>query len=504
MKKKVALSLAGFLRGKENIKQIKRFINKNEDYEFYNFVVVYDRMGTKTKAYQGGQDKTEIINLETFLSFKCEYIEILKYDEVIILIKKFMYNNLDKLDSILPFDMSKSENIIQLHNILCRWYMSNFSLKLINKSDIKFDYVIQTRFDLKSKSLEKIKDVGNNIVSIHFRNEDNMKILNNTIFKLNYEGVVADTFFYYNFIDLDKMIKITEIDYILSCLKNKNLKSDFKIVGDFIKTNEFILMMVLIINKFKFENLKSKPIVNRNKKYDKSIEIFNRYFDLNLYINWVNLELNKIPIFDKDNDKYFTLKYILDQITNKNYNGLEFGVFKGLTTNMISKHVKKLYGFDSFEGLPEAWDGVVGKGFFKIEGLPIVDSNVELIQGLFQDTLDNFLKNHPEDFKFIHIDCDLYSSTKYIFSKLIEYKKLKKGVIIVFDEILNYNKFLEGELKALYEINTQNGIKFEWIGTHGNIIFPKDLEDKNNKFNKWSFKQYRKKGYQQEAAIVII
>ena len=46
MKKKVALSLAGFLRGKENIKQIKKFINKNEDYEFYNFVVVYDRKQT--------------------------------------------------------------------------------------------------------------------------------------------------------------------------------------------------------------------------------------------------------------------------------------------------------------------------------------------------------------------------------------------------------------------------------------------------------------------------
>lgn len=46
---------------------------------------------------------------------------------------------------------------------------------------------------------------------------------------------------------------------------------------------------------------------------------------------------------------------------------------------MISKHVNRLYGFDSFEGLPKAWDGVVGKGFFKVENLPKVDSNVELI-----------------------------------------------------------------------------------------------------------------------------
>lgn len=128
---------------------------------------------------------------------------------------------------------------------------------------------------------------------------------------------------------------------------------------------------------------------------------------------------------------------------------------------------------------------------------------MELIQGWYDDTLDLFLKNHPEDFKLIHIDCDLYSSTKFVFEKLIEYKKLKPGVIIVFDEILNYNRFLEGELKALYEININNNINFEWIGTHGNITFPKDIVDPKSKFNKWSFKDYRNNGYQQEAAIII-
>lgn len=221
------------------------------------------------------------------------------------------------------------------------------------------------------------------------------------------------------------------------------------------------------------------------------------------YIDWVNNELKKIPIYTHNRDKNFTLKNILSQITSKKYNALEFGVFTGGTANMISKHVDKLYGFDSFEGLPEAWDGVVGKGFFKIENLPKVDNNVELIQGWYCDTLEEFLKNHPEDFKVIHIDCDLYSSTKYVFDKLIEYNKLKKGVIIIFDEILNYNKFLEGEMKALYEINTENKIKFDWLGTHGNIVYPKDLEDENNNFNKWSFKEYRNNGYQQEAAIII-
>jgi len=99
------------------------------------------------------------------------------------------------------------------------------------------------------------------------------------------------------------------------------------------------------------------------------------------YIEWVNNELKKIPIYTHNRDKNFTLKYILSQNSLKKYNALEFGVFTGGTANIISKHVDKLYGFDSFEGLPEAWDGVVGKGFFKIENLPKVDNNVELIQG---------------------------------------------------------------------------------------------------------------------------
>ena len=36
---------------------------------------------------------------------------------------------------------------------------------------------------------------------------------------------------------------------------------------------------------------------------------------------------------------------------------LEFGVWRGNSTNFFSKYVKKLYAFDSFEGLREDWEG---------------------------------------------------------------------------------------------------------------------------------------------------
>lgn len=42
--------------------------------------------------------------------------------------------------------------------------------------------------------------------------------------------------------------------------------------------------------------------------------------------------------------------------------------------------------------------------------LPYVNSNVILLKGLFQDTLESFLDNHKNDkISFVHIDCDIYS-----------------------------------------------------------------------------------------------
>jgi hypothetical protein len=43
---------------------------------------------------------------------------------------------------------------------------------------------------------------------------------------------------------------------------------------------------------------------------------------------------------------------------------LEFGVYSGTTINYISKYTTEhVYGFDSFEGLPEAWRPQYEKGY---------------------------------------------------------------------------------------------------------------------------------------------
>ena len=145
---------------------------------------------------------------------------------------------------------------------------------------------------------------------------------------------------------------------------------------------------------------------------------------------------------------------------------LEFGVATGRSINYISKFTdNKVYGFDSFEGLPENWYSRFKKGHFSREGkLPKVRDNVELIKGWFDNTLPDFIKNKNKKVSFIHMDADLYSSTKCIFDNLKNY--IDNDCIIVFDEIFHYSEFENGELKALYEFVTENDVDYEWIGMY--------------------------------------
>jgi len=148
---------------------------------------------------------------------------------------------------------------------------------------------------------------------------------------------------------------------------------------------------------------------------------------------------------------------------------LEFGTGRGNTINYISKFTNdKVYGFDSFEGLPEKWRDGFDKGAHSQNGiLPQVNNNVELIKGWFNETLVDFIQTQNKKVSFIHMDADLYSSTKYILDVLKEY--LDADCIIIFDELINYPGFDgdTGELKAFYEFITENDVKYNWIGMFG-------------------------------------
>ncbi|MEN3363680.1 MAG: hypothetical protein V7606_954, partial [Burkholderiales bacterium] len=97
---------------------------------------------------------------------------------------------------------------------------------------------------------------------------------------------------------------------------------------------------------------------------------------------------------------------------------LEFGVFTGGTIRFIAPRIgsRVIHGFDSFEGLPEAWSGFsLGRRAFDVGGrLPRVPANVRLHRGWFDDTLPQWVTANSGPVAFIHIDCDLYSSTQTI------------------------------------------------------------------------------------------
>ncbi|HDR8993356.1 TPA: class I SAM-dependent methyltransferase [Burkholderia vietnamiensis] len=158
------------------------------------------------------------------------------------------------------------------------------------------------------------------------------------------------------------------------------------------------------------------------------------------------------------------LKYAISQ---KKIDGLilEFGVATGATLKIICEETKRtVYGFDSFNGLPEDWTHFQKAGRFSTSGIPPgnLPENAELVIGLFSDTLPPFLSIHQEPVSFVHIDCDLFSSTKTVLENLAP--RLQSGSVIVFDEYFNYPGWQENEHKAFCEYLDATNMKCEYIG----------------------------------------
>lgn len=113
---------------------------------------------------------------------------------------------------------------------------------------------------------------------------------------------------------------------------------------------------------------------------------------------------------------------------------LEFGVATGETITHLAKapnlRGRRLYGFDSFHGLPEPWANYPA-GHFACQP-PAVPHNVELVKGLFAETIEPFLTAHDGPAALLHIDCDLYSSTRTVLELLSP--RIVAGTVIALDE----------------------------------------------------------------------
>ncbi len=144
----------------------------------------------------------------------------------------------------------------------------------------------------------------------------------------------------------------------------------------------------------------------------------------------------------------------------------QFGVFKGATAReylipaLADRH---LYLFDSYRGLPEAWEHYHPAGHFATPVPEFDDPRVTNVVGLFADTVPDFDFGGP--LGFIDIDCDLYSSTVTVLDACNHV--IIPGTILKFDEIFGYEFWREHEYRALQEWLYACNRKIEWFARGG-------------------------------------
>ena len=174
-------------------------------------------------------------------------------------------------------------------------------------------------------------------------------------------------------------------------------------------------------------------------------------------LEYIKANMVDAPYFEKHPQ---LVSYALSRIETKGLN-LEFGVGRGKSMRWIAPNVDgKVHGFDSFEGIQEHWNGNP-IGSFAQKKMPKLPGNVEFHVGYFDATLPGFLEKHPEPVAFLHVDCDLYSSTVTIFEALSG--RLQPGAIVLFDEYYNFHRWQQHEFRAFQEFVAREGVKYEYI-----------------------------------------
>ena len=178
---------------------------------------------------------------------------------------------------------------------------------------------------------------------------------------------------------------------------------------------------------------------------------------------FVREHMPKVPVFWHPHE---TLRFALGEVEGAGL-ALEFGVASGTTLKMIAAALSedfRVVGFDTFEGLPEVWRTGFPAGEFAQEAIPEVPE-AELVAGLFEDTLPAFLAGCDDAVRFLHLDADLYSSTKTVLDLVGD--RLQPGAVLVFDEFFNFPGWQHHEYLAWTEFVAQSGRSFEYLAYTG-------------------------------------
>jgi hypothetical protein len=153
---------------------------------------------------------------------------------------------------------------------------------------------------------------------------------------------------------------------------------------------------------------------------------------------------------------------------------LEFGTATGRTLNQFAHWMpnKIIYGFDSWQGLPEKFNDLPAGHF--AQKLPKVLPNCKLVQGWFgarppqdqsniaENTALAFAVNSQAPIALLHLDADLYSSTKTVLNDFA--KHIVPGTVILFNEYWNHPTWKKHEFRAWQEHCKMYGVDYEYIG----------------------------------------
>ena len=144
---------------------------------------------------------------------------------------------------------------------------------------------------------------------------------------------------------------------------------------------------------------------------------------------------------------------------------VEFGVFTGVSLSLLAKGhsfdpkgmQRRFVGFDSFEGLPPlaetharwregacattvSWHPLVEPG---ARVTPDITRNLfaacqldppELHVGRFDHTASTCFPSPYSAVALVHLDCDLYQSTKDALSYLLQHNHIAAGAVLLFDD----------------------------------------------------------------------
>ena len=150
--------------------------------------------------------------------------------------------------------------------------------------------------------------------------------------------------------------------------------------------------------------------------------------------------------------------YCIEQLKGRDlthFDIYEFGIYTGNSFKQIYEAMQeckvrpaKVWGFDSFEGLPAEAPGVpLGEGWeqgnFRVDDPDImniisrsVDGSIpfELVKGFFHDTLNAQLLPRLKEAIFLDIDSDLYISCYEILDFFFSHRLIARGCLISYDD----------------------------------------------------------------------